>query len=95
MFLAPLDAERCFDSVCHVSLFMELIDVLPTYQWLLLYIWYCGTRHGSILSPNLFNIFIHQLLLDLDYCDAGVRIGDVFYNYMAYAYDSRGDRGQL
>ncbi len=36
LFLATLDAEKCFDSICHVSLFLKLIDVLPTYQWLLL-----------------------------------------------------------
>ena len=40
LFLATLDAEKCFDSICHVSLFLKLIDVLPTYQWLLLYNWY-------------------------------------------------------
>ena len=35
----------------------------------------------------MFNIFINQLLLDLNNCDAGVRIGDTLYNYMAYADD--------
>ena len=88
-------------------LFLKLIDVLPTYQWLLYYNWYrklnavvkwngCystkfnitrETRQGSKLSPYLFNICINQLLLDLNDCDAGVRIGDVLYNYMAYADD--------
>ena len=37
LFLATLDAEKCFDSICHVSLFLKLIDVLPTYQWLKFY----------------------------------------------------------
>ena len=46
-----------------------------------------GTRQGSKLSPYLFNIFINQLLLDLNDCDVGVRIGDVLYNSMAYADD--------
>ena len=46
-----------------------------------------GTRQGSKLSPYLFNIFINQLLLDMTDCDAGVRIGDVIYNSMAYADD--------
>ena len=38
LFLARLDADKCFDSICHVSLFLELIDFLSTYQWL--YNWY-------------------------------------------------------
>ncbi len=31
LFLASLDAEKCFDSLCHVSLFVKLIDVLSQY----------------------------------------------------------------
>ena len=46
-----------------------------------------GTRQGSVLSSYLLNIFINQLLLDLNNSDAGVRIGDTLYNYMAYADD--------
>ena len=46
-----------------------------------------GIRQGSVPSPYLFNNFINQLLLDLNNSDAGVRIGDTLYNYMAYAED--------
>ena len=107
VFVAALDAEKCVDSICHVSLFLKLIHVLPVHDWLLLYNWYDklnavvkwngsyskpfdvtrGTRQGSVLSTYLFNIFINQLLLDLNNCDAGVRIGDTLYNSMAYADD--------
>ena len=40
VFVAALDAETCFDSICHVSLFLKLIHVLPVHEWLLLYNWY-------------------------------------------------------
>ena len=31
VFVAALDAEKCFDSICHVSLCLKLI---PVYEWL-------------------------------------------------------------
>ena len=40
LFLATLDEDKGFDSICHVSLFLKLIDVLPAYQWILFYNWY-------------------------------------------------------
>ncbi len=40
LYIAALDAEECFDSVCHFSLFVKLIGVLPDIHWLLLYNWY-------------------------------------------------------
>ena len=95
--------QNIFDSICHVSLFLKLIHVLPVHECLLLYNWYnklnavvkwngsyskpFATRQGSVLSPYLFNFFINQLLLDLNNCDAGVRIGDTLYNSMANADD--------
>ena len=32
LFLAGLDAEKCFDSICHTSLFVKLIDLIPMYH---------------------------------------------------------------
>ena len=46
-----------------------------------------GTRQGSIISPKLFNIFINDLLLNLDSVEQGVMIGDTKYNTCAYADD--------
>ena len=39
VFVAALDAEFFF-SICHMSLFLKLIHVLPVHEWLLLYNWY-------------------------------------------------------
>jgi hypothetical protein len=38
--MASLDAEKCFDTVCHFSLFVKLIDIFPVYKWMFLYKWY-------------------------------------------------------
>ena len=46
-----------------------------------------GTRQGSILSPQLFNMFINDLLYDLTNCEEGVRMGPVKVNSFAYADD--------
>ena len=39
-FVVALDAEKCFDSICHISLFFKLINVLLASHWLVLYNWY-------------------------------------------------------
>ena len=46
-----------------------------------------GTRQGSVLSPYIFNIFIDDLLKELEHSPCGVRIGSSKFNSMAYADD--------
>ena len=44
LYVCSLDAEKCFDSMCHNSLFYKLIDVLPRNHWMLCYRWYKQLR---------------------------------------------------
>ena len=46
-----------------------------------------GTRQGSVLSPHLFNVFIDDLMRDLEGCPYGLRIGSLKINTAGYADD--------
>ena len=46
-----------------------------------------GTKQGSVLSPQLFNVFLNDLLKRLSECQAGVRMGNTLFNSFAYADD--------
>jgi exonuclease III len=40
VFLATLDAEKCFDRIWHDGLFYKLIGLVPDHQWVFLRRWY-------------------------------------------------------
>ncbi|XP_065650389.1 uncharacterized protein LOC136078539 [Hydra vulgaris] len=46
-----------------------------------------GVRHGSILSPLLFNFYIQDLISSISYLRIGCNIGGIFINVLAYAND--------
>ena len=46
-----------------------------------------GTRQGRVLSPHLFNVFIDDLMRDLQGCPYGLRIGSLQINTAGYADD--------
>ena len=46
-----------------------------------------GTRHGSVLSPTLFSIYMDEILVNLRKLGVGCYVGEVFMGAIGYADD--------
>ena len=46
-----------------------------------------GVRQGAVLSPNLFNIYVDELIKDLKTDGRGCWVGAQFYGVLVYADD--------
>ncbi len=44
-------------------------------------------KHGGVLSPLLFSVYINPLIQELNECKLGCHMGDICCNVFAYADD--------
>ncbi|XP_048480375.1 uncharacterized protein LOC125489232 [Plutella xylostella] len=47
----------------------------------------CGVRQGGLTSPDLFNLYVNDLIVELRSTRIGCHIGDVYINNLSYADD--------
>jgi hypothetical protein len=46
-----------------------------------------GVRQGGVLSPILFNLYVNDLIVQLEECDLGCHVGKKIYGCIMYADD--------
>ncbi|XP_022814444.1 uncharacterized protein LOC111348165 [Spodoptera litura] len=47
----------------------------------------CGVRQGGLTSPDLFNVYMNDLIEELSGTAVGLRLGDRYVNNLSYADD--------
>ena len=57
VYIATLDAEKCFDSVWHKGIFDKLKDALPLSQWRFLYKWYSQLQARVKFNGEVSDIY--------------------------------------
>ena len=57
VYIATLDAEKCFDSVWHKGIFYKLKDALPLSQWRFLYKWYSQLQARVKFNGEVSDIY--------------------------------------
>lgn len=58
LYTCSLDAEKCFDSICHNALFFKLHDKIPAAHWLTLKRWYSGLKAAVKWRKTTSDLFV-------------------------------------
>ena len=72
LYTCSLDVEKCFDNICHKSLFYKLIDVLPSHHWILCHRWYSCLK-ATVKWQGSFSAYFNVT--------KGTRQGSILWGY--------------